>query len=212
LKRGIDVSTFQGTIDFNKVAKDPFGQFAILRAGYGRYAKQEDPRFKSYYNGAKAAGIPVGIYWYSYAMTPDEARLEANACAQVLGDRKLEYPVAFDMEDPKQMSLTKEQFSAVINAFCDEMEKKGYYVVLYGNPNTLKYYTLQSTIDRYDIWIANWYVKKPAFSCNYGIWQIGSTKMIVGTEAVSGVSCECDLDFCYCDYPAIMIRKHLNGY
>ena len=217
LKRGIDISRFQGNVDFKKVANDPHGQFAILRAGYGKYAKQIDSMFYTYYNNAKAAGVPVGAYWYSYAMSADEARIEANACAQVLGNRKFEYPIAFDIEDPSQQqavlngTLSKEEFSEIVDAFCSEMEKKGYYVVIYTNPCFRSYMT-DSMVKKYDIWVANWRVTKPNIKESYGIWQFGSTKMNVGTNSVSGVNCECDLDLAYRDYPAIMQQKHRNGY
>ena len=72
---GIDVSYHQGMIAWSKVKTD----FAILRAGFGRYAYQKDPKFESNYAGAKAAGMPVGAYWYSYAKSAEEAREEAKA-------------------------------------------------------------------------------------------------------------------------------------
>ena len=75
MKNGIDVSQWQGDINWSAVKTD----FVILRAGYGREKSQVDTKFEQNYNGAKAAGIPVGAYWYSYAMTPDEARIEAQA-------------------------------------------------------------------------------------------------------------------------------------
>ena len=81
--KGIDVSVHNGDIDWNKVKADGI-EFAILRAGYGRLAKQKDARFEDNYKGAKTAGIPVGAYWYSYATTPDEAKLEAEVCVSIL--------------------------------------------------------------------------------------------------------------------------------
>ena len=217
LKRGIDVSFWQGNIDFKKIAKDPHGQFAMLRAGYGKYAKQEDPKFQTYYKDATAAGVPVGAYWYSYAMTPDEARIEAHACAQVLGDRQFGYPIAYDVEDKSQNAallsgkMTKDDLSTIVDAFCSEMEKLGYYVVIYTNPY-FRSFMNDSTVKRYDVWVANWRVTKPNFKESYGMWQYGSTHMNVGTDAIAGIPGECDLDLCYRDYPAIMKQKHLNGF
>ena len=72
--KGIDVSEHQGKIDWTKVTAD----FAILRAGYGKSVSQKDKQFDANYSGAKAKGITIGVYWYSYAMTPDEARIEAD--------------------------------------------------------------------------------------------------------------------------------------
>ena len=94
---GIDVSKHQGMIDWSKVKTD----FAILRAGFGRYTSQKDPQFERNYAGAKAAGIPVGVYWYSYAKSAEEAREEAKACLQVLQGKQFEFPIYFDIEDGK---------------------------------------------------------------------------------------------------------------
>ena len=79
-KSGIDVSEWQGDIDWSKVRTD----FVIIRAGYGRELSQGDKRFEHNYAGAKSAGIPCGAYWYSYAMSEDEARREAAVCMEVL--------------------------------------------------------------------------------------------------------------------------------
>ena len=100
---GIDVSKHQGVIDWSKVKTD----FAILRAGFGRYASQKDPQFERNYAGAKAAGIPVGAYWYSYARSAEEAREEAKACLQVLQGKQFEFPIYFDIEDCSQSYLAK---------------------------------------------------------------------------------------------------------
>ena len=79
----IDVSVHNGVFDWQKVRSDGIS-FAILRAGYGRLASQKDEKFEQNYSGAKAAGIPVGAYWYSYAMSEDEARLEADVFLSVI--------------------------------------------------------------------------------------------------------------------------------
>ena len=79
--KGIDVSVHNGDIDWGKVKATGI-DFAILRAGYGKLAKQKDAKFEDNYKGAKAAGIPVGAYWYSYATTPDEAKLEAEVLSR----------------------------------------------------------------------------------------------------------------------------------
>jgi len=207
LRRGIDISQYQGNVDFKKVAADPNGQFAILRAGYGKYLKQEDPKFRTYYNDAKAAGIPVGAYWYSYAKTPEEARIEANVCLQVLGDRAFEYPIALDIETEYQATkLTKAQASAIIDAFCSEVQKKGYYVVVYSFVSFLNNKVTDTIFRKYDMWIAHVYVSKPSFNRDYGAWQYS------WKGAVNGISVNVDLDYSYRDYPAIMKKKHLNGY
>lgn len=98
--KGIDVSVHNGDIDWGKVKTDGIG-FAIIRAGYGRLASQKDKRFEQNYSGAKAAGIPVGAYWYSYAMNENEARQEADVFLSVIKGKQFEMPVYFDLEEKK---------------------------------------------------------------------------------------------------------------
>ena len=109
LMKGIDVSVHNGNIDWRKV-KNAGIQFAVLRAGYGRELSQKDTRFEENYRNAKAAGIPVGAYWYSYAMTEDEARLEADVFLSVISGKQFEMPVYFDLEEKKQFDLGKKRF------------------------------------------------------------------------------------------------------
>ncbi|HOC34819.1 MAG TPA: GH25 family lysozyme, partial [Ruminococcus flavefaciens] len=108
--KGIDVSVHNGNIDWGKVKADGI-DFAILRAGYGRLVSQKDERFEQNYAGAKAVGLPIGAYWYSYAMTPEEAELEADVFLSVIKGKRFEMPVYFDLEEKKQFDLGKEQVS-----------------------------------------------------------------------------------------------------
>lgn len=87
--KGIDVSVHNGDIDWGKVKADGI-DFAIIRAGFGRLEKQKDEKFEQNYAGAKAAGIPIGAYWYSYAMTPEEAELEADVFLSVIKGKQFE--------------------------------------------------------------------------------------------------------------------------
>ncbi len=84
--KGIDVSKYQGEINWEKV-KDSGIQFAIIRAGYGKETYQKDPKFETNYNNAKAVGIPIGVYWYSYAATIEEGEDEAKACLENIKEK-----------------------------------------------------------------------------------------------------------------------------
>ena len=95
---GIDVSEWQGHVDFNAV-KASGVKFVLIRAGYGRSASQEDRYFAEHYTQAKAAGLQVGAYWYSYAVSPADAANEARACLTVLGNRHFDFPIYFDLEE-----------------------------------------------------------------------------------------------------------------
>ena len=205
LYKGIDVSQYQGDIDFETVRDESENKFVMMRAGFGRFVDQEDLTFKTNYNRAKAAGIPVGAYWYSYAPTPEIARVEAHVCAQVLGDRKFEYPIAFDIEEPSVLSKPVEEISAIIEAFCSEMEKMGYYVMLYCSSYYLNNRISPRTIEKYSVWVANYNVECPSFLGEYGMWQYG-----IGSSP--GIEGDVDVDYCYRDYEEIIKRCHRNGF
>ncbi len=204
LMKGIDVSVHNGNIDWQKV-KNAGIQFAILRAGYGRELSQKDAKFEENYRNAKVAGIPVGAYWYSYAMTEDEARLEADVFLSVIKGKQFEMPVYFDLEEKKQFDLGKEKVSAIMRAFLEKVEKAGYFVGLYGSASSLTTHTADDIKSRYTIWLAHW-TDKTNYSGAYGIWQYSSG----GT--VDGISGNVDLDTAYTDFPAIIKNKKLNGF
>ena len=206
LCHGIDISSWQGDkVDFQKAKNDPKAQFVILRAGFGKYLKQVDTTFYSNYDRAKAAGIPVGAYWYSYAKTPEEARIEANVCAQVLGDRTFEYPIAFDIEEKDVLAMDISKISAIIDAFCSEMEKKGFFSQIYCSSFYLNNKINQDVKSRYDVWVANYNVAVPSFTGNYGMWQYG-------VSTCEGFTGDVDMDYCYRDYPSAIKRAKLNNY
>ncbi|MCM1271093.1 MAG: D-Ala-D-Ala carboxypeptidase family metallohydrolase [Ruminococcus flavefaciens] len=204
LMKGIDVSVHNGDIDWQKV-KNSGIQFAILRAGYGREMSQKDVRFEENYRNAKAAGIPVGAYWYSYAMTPEEAELEADVFLKIIDGKQFEMPVYFDLEEKKQFDLGKEKVSAIMRAFLEKVEKAGYFVGLYGSASSLTTHTAYDIKFRYTIWLAHW-TQQINYSGNYGIWQYSSE------GKVDGISGNVDLDICYKDFPMIIKAKGLNGF
>ena len=106
-----------------------------------------------------------------------------------------------------QTKLSKEQVSAIIQAFCDTMESKGYYISLYSYASFLNSYVYQSVLEDYDIWVAHFGVSRPSYSkTSYGMWQYSST------GSVSGISGNVDLDYSYKCYPNLMTKYHLNGF
>ena len=202
--KGIDVSVHNGNIDWNKVKADGI-EFAILRAGFGRLEKQRDEKFEQNYAGAKAAGIPVGAYWYSYAMDEDEARLEADVFLKVIKGKQFEMPVYFDLEEKKQFDLGKEKVSAIMRAFLERVESAGYFTGLYGSASSLTTHTADDIKTHYTIWLAHW-VDKTNYSGAYGIWQYSEK------GKVDGINGNVDLDICYKDFPTIIKGKGLNGW
>jgi len=199
---GIDVSYHQGAIDWSKVKTD----FAILRAGFGRYAYQKDPQFERNYAGAKAAGIPVGAYWYSYAMSVEEAREEAHACMQVLEGKRFEYPVYFDIEEARQSNLDKAVLTAICEAFCDTLEKAGYFAGVYASTywftNKLDHARLSS---KYTIWLAD-------YRAVYNKTLKRDMHQYTSSGHMEGISWRVDFNTCTLDFPAIIKKAGLNGY
>lgn len=199
---GIDISAAQkGLIDWTRIQID----FAILRAGYGRYAKQKDAYFEEAYRACDAKGIPAGAYWYSYAKTPEEAMQEAAVCLEVIKGKKFAYPIFYDVEEKEQFDLGKEKVSAIIRAFLQTVEAAGYWVGLYGNLSSLNKWTADDIKKRYTIWLAQWDVQKPTYKGAYDIWQIKAGQL-------PGVSGAVDLDESYKDFPTLIKAKGLNGF
>ena len=202
--KGIDVSKWNGVIDWAKV-KAAGVKFAMLRGGFGKTATNKDPKFEQNYKNAKAVGMPIGVYHYSYAKTVDDAVREANFCLSYLKGKQLEYPIAFDIEDQSQANLGKATLTAITKAFCEEIEKAGYYAIIYASK-----YWLDSKLDMvalkdYDVWVAQW-GSKCTYGRSYGMWQYSDN------GKVSGINGRVDMNEAYKDYPQIMKANGLNGY
>ena len=201
IKNGIDVSEWQGNIDWKRVKTD----FAIIRAGYGRFASQADDKFSENYIGCTSAGIPCGAYWFSYAKSAEDAKREAEACLEVIRGKRFEYPIYYDVEDSRILALGKAAVSSIIRTFIGTLESAGYFAGLYMSADIFKTYTEDDIRRKYALWIAD-YSRKPDVSVEYGMWQKSSTGKI------SGISGNVDLNEAYEDYPKNIREAGLNGY
>lgn len=201
--KGIDISKWNGDINWDKV-KNSGIDFAMIREGYGvKNPNQIDKKFKENVSNAKKASINVGVYHYSYACSAEEAINEAHFCLENIQGISLTYPVVIDIEDKSQLKLTNQQRTDIVKTFCSEIEKAGYYAMFYCNLNWLNnYFYKNELLQKYDIWLAQWYVKSPSNSC--GIWQYSSTGTIDGIEG------HVDLNIAYKNYPEIIKNKNLN--
>ncbi len=200
--KGIDVSKWQAAIDFSKVKKAGI-QFVIIRAGYGDGNK--DAYFEQNYKNAKAAGLQVGAYWYSYATSAAGAKTEAQKFAAILKGKQFEYPVYFDLEEASQLAKGKEFCSSLITAFCNEMEAQGFFAGFYMSLSAVNAYVTDAVKKRYAFWVAQWN-SSCSYSGQYGIWQYSSK------GSVSGISGNVDLDYGYVDYPSIIKTGGYNGF
>lgn len=204
MTNGIDVSQYQGNIDFNKV-KASGVNFVIIRAGYGKYISQKDPYFEQNYKKAKKAGLNVGAYWYSYAASRADAQAEARTCLQAIKGKKFEMPIYFDLEEQSQFRRGKAFCDSLVKSFCTELENAGYYAGLYISRSPLQNYISTNVAKRYALWVAE-YGGKCNYSGSYGMWQNSST------WRVNGVNGNVDHDYCYIDYPSAIKKAGLNGY
>lgn len=178
--RGIDISKYQGDIDFNKASKNI--DFAIIRIGYGMYESQKDPKFERNYEGFKNSNIPVGVYLYSYALNTEDAKREARLVLNWLNGRNLNLPVYFDIEDKSQQNLGKKTLTDMCDAFCKTIEAGGYWAGIYANKYFLTtYLDYKKLEEKYTIWVAQWNDIN-TYSGKYDMWQYTSSGTVPGIK------------------------------
>lgn len=191
---GIDVSKYQKDIDWELVA-DSGVKFAIIRCGY-RGSKTgalvEDPYFKRNIEGAKAAGIKVGVYFFTQAVNETEAVEEASMVATLCKDYKLDFPVFIDSEAAggRADNLDKDVRTANIVAFCKTIESAGYRSGVYASRSWFNGRLNDSLLDDFVIWDAE-YRESPLYKGNYKLWQYSSNGKI------DGIDTRVDLNMCY---------------
>lgn len=220
ITRGIDVSAWQGTIDW-KQAKKADLDFVFVRVAHGDHVR--DAQFASNMKGAASAGIPAGVYFYSEALTAEQSVKDAQWVIRQLDGYKVSYPVVVDMESSAQYGLTDTQRSNIAKAFMDEVKAAGYYPMLYCNTDWYNNRLNVSLLKGYDKWIANYgdALTKPNVPDSvYTIWQATSGSTASGLKSTVGlipgipVSNSVDVDFGYKDYTKVITpRTHaLDSY
>ena len=173
----VDISEFQQGINFNKMKNDGI-KAVIIRAGYGREVSQKDSMFESHFRNAKNANLKIGVYWYSYADSVNDAEKEAKACLECIKNKSLDMPIYYDLEDSSQLHLGKTKITEIAERFCETVKENGYRAGVYANlnwfNNYLDYKRLKS---KYSIWLAQ-YNDKAELDCD--IWQNSSTGRVSG--------------------------------
>ena len=197
-KLGIDVSEYQGEIDWGKL-KEAGVEFAILRLGYRGYGQAGrivlDEKFEENYAGATENGIEVGVYFFSQAINIDEVREEAEIVLSHLERKQITYPVAFDLErikhdDARTDNLTNEEISNMALEFCKIIESNGYTPCVYGNSKTFTTKMALEQFNNYNKWYAD-YLEKPLYPYEFSIWQYTEKGRIDGIEG------NADLNICF---------------
>lgn len=190
--KGIDVSEFQGNINWNKVKADGI-EFAILKLGniYDYDANYKDSKFDTNYKNARANGIKIGAYIYNYCNTIDTLKKGLEWAIKKLEGKELDLPFYLDMEDKDIQGETKETLTNQCNEFAKYVESKGYQAGVYANVNWLKNELNPNDFDKkISVWVAQYY-KECQYTGKYDIWQYASD------GSVSGISGNCDMNYLY---------------
>ena len=204
-KKGIDVSEFQGKIDWEKV-KNSGVEFAILRCGYGMdFSNQDDVEYERNANECERLGIPYGVYLMSYANSVEKARSEAKHVLRLIEGRKISLGVWYDIEDNGTSgAINKETLTNIINTFCNTIKNAGHKVGVYANLNWLENKIEKTIKDNYDIWVAQYY-SKCEYEGKYIMWQHTSS------GKVNGISTNVDMNILYEDLPVINNNDNNNS-
>lgn len=202
MAKGIDVSSWQGNINWEEVKKNV--DFAIIRCGYGNdRLTQDDNKFEQNTKECERLNIPYGVYLYSYATTIAEAESEVQHTLRLIKNKKLEYPVFLDVESDVQKKLSNETLVNVVEHYCNKMEEAGYYVGIYANLDWFVNRLNSNKLEKFDHWLAQW-SSEPTYTKPFGIWQYTSKLNILGINGLV------DGDIAYKDYPKIIKDKNLN--
>ena len=201
---GIDISKYQGDFDLEKATSEGI-KFVIIRCGSGYNGRYIDPKFERNYNLAKSLNLPVGVYFYSYAVTNQQALEEAKFCYEkCLKGKTFELPVYYDIKEKSQFDLGKRNLTDIIKTFCDYIKDKNYVSGVYASLSHLRNYTFINEIENnYEIWIAQW--NKTLDYQNCGMWQFGGETNLLRSPYLCGQIV--DQDYMLKDYLSLKNKE-----
>lgn len=220
---GVDISYCQTSVDYKALAAGTIlgskVKFVMIRAAYGTH---EDSLFKKHVEGCHAAGLHVGVYVWSRATTPEQAKVEADFVLGLINKYgfvgKIDYPIAIDYEDAElHMNLSAEAGTNIVNAFCEEIKKHNFYPMLYTGLNWSMW---EKHVDLskipYDLWMAG-YVSDNTMSPymdKFTMWQHSvaghPTYDIKKVGSVPGVVGQCDVNWAYIGYAKLIKSLGMN--
>ncbi len=220
--KGIDVSSYQGDINFEQV-KNSGIEFVIIKAGEWN---KVNSKFEENYKNAKAAGLHIGFYWFCDGETIEQIEMEADTCIKALVDKQFDFPIYMDLENQSQFNLGKKFCSDAVRTFCEKLKNAGYYPGLYVSTSWLNSVIDDDVKKKYTLWVADWrgYC---GYNGDYGMWQYGAgyvpgingkTELSIldigydtdypGSVVPDGV----DLDYAYTDFPLEIVFRGLNNF
>lgn len=215
--KGVDISEFNGNVDMNQLKKQGY-DFVIIRLGYGSdQTDQDDSMFETNVKKAEAAGLDWGAYIYSYALTVNEAKSEANHTLRMLRGKQPTMPIAFDWEDDnyKQRNGMPSNVTVreIARTYVNTIYNAGYYPMIYTG-----YYWLKGAFDddtlfeHCDIWLAQWSTKYDYHDRPLGMWQYGGETNYIESNTISGLSGIFDKNYSYKNYPMIIKAYGYNNH
>lgn len=204
--KGIDVSHWQGSIDWGKVKASGI-QFAIIKTGGSDAGFYKDSRFETNYAGCKTAGIHVGAYYFvgKDCTSKADGETDARRFIEQMKGKQFDMPVYLDFEAPTAGNVNGNTQAAI--GFCKVLENAGYFAGIYASDiSGFKERLHASALKQFTWWVAR-YGSKPVFAtASLGIWQYSST------GKVNGINGNVDMDECYVDFPSTIKSKGFNGY
>lgn len=211
-KFGIDVSRWQGDFNFANAKNNEGVEFAIIKAGGGDDGLYKDSRFEDNYRKCMECGLPKGAYFFGNAKSVADAKKEAEYFISILGGKKYEYPVFYDVEGKMITDNDRATLTGIVKAFCSTMEAAGYWVGIYSSESFFNSKMNDGELTRYSHWIARWGKGKPVLSsgAETQMWQFGGETNLIRSNKINGQTC--DQNYCYVDYPAKIKAAGLNGY
>lgn len=200
--RGIDVSAYNGTVDWEAVAEQGY-TFAMIRIAEGQ-APDVDAQFEVNYAGARAAGLKVGVYHDCCIRTPEAAVLEAKYCLELLNGRELDYPVAYDIEKPGSFAGGIQNTTSLAKSYCDVIAAAGYTPMIYSSASHLNQDFSWDQLTGIKIWVAHYEVGEATFSGSYDLWQYTNRGVVEGANTDRGY---CDINYSFLEAESIRFIK-----
>lgn len=203
---GIDVSKWNGEINWKRVKNSGKAQFAMIRASYGY--EDTDPMLAKNVAGCEKYDIPYGFYHYMYARNVSEARKEAAYFLNAISDYSPEYPVVLDIEEDFYKSMPRRDVTDIVTTFMEALEDSGYYAMIYSYAKFFDDNLIMDKIEKYDIWVACWGDDEKLaenYSYHYGMWQYSEVGRI------SGIDEYVDLNYSFKNYRETIRKYGLNN-
>lgn len=217
--KGIDISTWQGDIDLSKAKAAGYG-WVMIRCGQGGSNRVIDNQFSASVKKAEALGMPWGVYLFTEACSTAMAKDEAAKIDKLLKEERAKgykptLPIALDIERESHIvdggGWNEANVSNIAEVYVTEISKLGYYPMIYTGYYELRDWISQSTLDKCDVWLAEWGRYPDYTKPNLGIWQYGGETNLIESNSIPGIGVV-DKNMAYKDYPTIIKNGGYNGW